>query len=258
MQRRDFLKNGLKTGLLAGFGAVTWSVFLPNATANAVAALRPPGAASEGDFLKTCIKCGECVRVCPYDTLRLAGLKDPAAIGTPYFIARDIPCYMCQDVPCVEVCPTNALSPSRLQTDGKMDINKAKMGVAVVDDKSCIAYWGIQCDACYRACPLLGKAIKIEYAQNQRTGKHAFLLPSVDPDFCTGCGLCEKACVTKKAAIRVLPLDLVRGEVGEHYVKGWDKNDEARLLGAGKESSRSKSQKSVIRSLNDAEDLLDD
>jgi ferredoxin-type protein NapG len=33
------------------------------------------------------------------------------------------------------------------------------MGVAVVDDSSCIAFWGIQCDACYRACPLLGEAI---------------------------------------------------------------------------------------------------
>ncbi len=61
----------------------------------------------------------------------------------------------------------------------ELDINKAQMGVAVIDDNSCIAFWGIQCDACYRACPLLGQAISIEYSKNERTGKHAFLKPVV-------------------------------------------------------------------------------
>ncbi len=55
-------------------------------------------------------------------------------------------------------------------------------------------------DACHRACPLLDEAIKLVYDRNSRTGKHAFLKPVVNPDICTGCGLCEKACVTKKPA----------------------------------------------------------
>ena len=61
---------------------------------------------------------------------------------------------MCTDIPCVPVCPTNALDIKSVKNkDNKLDISKAKMGVAVIDSSSCIAYWGIQCDACYRVCP---------------------------------------------------------------------------------------------------------
>ena len=35
-------------------------------------AIRPPGALDEEDFLAACVRCGLCVRDCPYDTLRLA------------------------------------------------------------------------------------------------------------------------------------------------------------------------------------------
>jgi ferredoxin-type protein NapG len=194
--------------------------------------LRPPGAIKEQDFLKTCIKCGMCVEACPYDTLRLAKPGDNRPLGTPYFIPREIPCYMCTDIPCVPVCPTGALDQESVSTNGKLDINIADMGVAVVDTKNCIAYWGIQCDACYRACPLLDKAIYLQYDKNDRTGKHAFLKPIVNVDYCTGCGLCERACVTEKAAIFVLPREVALGKVGDHYIKGWDKKDEARLKDA--------------------------
>ncbi len=105
----------------------------------------------------------------------------------------------------------------------------SKMGVAVIDSDQCIAFWGIQCDACYRACPLLGSAIVIDYSKNDRTGKHAYLAPRVVGDVCTGCGLCEKACVTEKASIRVLPLEVAKGKAGKNYIKGWEENDEARL-----------------------------
>jgi ferredoxin-type protein NapG len=98
-----------------------------------------------------------------------------------------------------------------------------------VDPNSCIAFWGIQCDACYRACPLMDEAIKLEYDRNSRTGKHAFLKPVVDMDACTGCGLCEKACVTEKPAIFVLPRKIALGKPGAHYVKGWDKKDQQRV-----------------------------
>jgi ferredoxin-type protein NapG len=46
---------------------------------------------------------------------------------------------------------------------------------------------------------------------------------------CTGCGLCERACVTEKAAIHVLPLEIAKGAIGGHYIKGWDASDEKRL-----------------------------
>jgi ferredoxin-type protein NapG len=46
-------------------------------------------------------------------------------------------------------------------------------------------------------------------------------VPLVHSDACTGCGICEQACPTQKAAIRVLQPDLVQGQIGDHYRLGW-------------------------------------
>ena len=249
-ERRKFILNMARGVGLASLGGLVWSAYVDEVTANKLM-LRPPAALKEEDFLKTCIKCGLCVEACPFDTLKLAKPGDNKPLGTPYFEPRDIPCYMCTDIPCVPVCPTVALDQKSVTTDGKLDINIARMGTAVVDTKNCIAYWGIQCDACYRACPLLDKAIHLEYSKNARTGKHAFLKPIVDSDYCTGCGLCERACVTKKAAIFVLPREVALGAVGDHYIKGWDKADEKRLQNAEAETTTTKiSEKSAMDSLN--------
>ena len=257
--RRKFILTIARGIGLSAIGALTWSAYIEETKA-APLLLRPPGAREESEFLKACIKCGLCVEACPYDTLKLAALGDNAPIGTPYFTPRDIPCYMCEDIPCVPVCPTTALdvtSVSKVE-DGKsvLDINSAKMGTAVIDANSCIAFWGIQCDACYRACPLLDVAITVEYERNDRTGKHAFLKPVVHVDACTGCGMCERACVTEKAAIYVLPVEVAQGRAGAHYVRGWDREDQKRVAEAKGETTTTKlSEKSVLDSLNDTEGL---
>ena len=248
--RRKFLLKMARGVGLAALGGLVWSAYVDEATANKLI-LRPPAALDEDQFLKTCIRCGLCVEACPFDTLKLAAPGDHKPLGTPFFEPRQIPCYMCTDIPCVPVCPTGALDEKSVTTNGELDINLAQMGTAVVDTKNCIAFWGIQCDACYRACPLLDKAIYLEYSKNERTGKHAFLKPIVDSDFCTGCGLCERACVTKKAAITVLPRDIVLGEVDDHYIKGWDKADEKRLENATTQINTTKiSEKSAMDNLN--------
>ncbi|MGB0989307.1 ferredoxin-type protein NapG [Arcobacter sp. F155] len=256
--RRRFFLNIARAFGLATLGALTWSAYVDEVTASQLT-LRPPAALDEEDFLKTCIKCGMCVEACPYDTLKLAKPGDNKPLGTPYFTPRDIPCYMCPDIPCVPVCPTDALDITKVSKNNKLDINMADMGVAVVDSKNCIAFWGIQCDACYRACPILGEAITIEYTKNERTGKHAFMKPVVNSDYCTGCGLCEKACVTEKAAIFVLPREVALGKVGDYYIKGWDKADEKRLENVTSEITKTDiSERKAVDSLNDMEGLLDD
>lgn len=254
--RRRFFLNIARAFGLATLGALTWSAYVDEVTASQLT-LRPPAALDEEDFLKTCIKCGMCVEACPYDTLKLAKPGDNKPLGTPYFTPRDIPCYMCPDIPCVPVCPTDALDITKVSKNNKLDINMADMGVAVVDSKNCIAFWGIQCDACYRACPILGEAITIEYTKNERTGKHAFMKPVVNSDYCTGCGLCEKACVTEKAAIYVLPREVALGKAGDYYIKGWDKKDEKRLENASEiKTTTELSKKSAVDSLNSGlEDL---
>ena len=186
------------------------------------ATLRPPGALDDRAFEAACVRCGLCVRACPYKTLKLAEIGDGPAIGTPYFVARDVPCEMCDDIPCVKACPTGALTKSLTEID------KAKMGVAsLVGRETCLNMLGLRCDVCYRVCPAIDKAITLERTHNARTDKHAIFEPVVHADACTGCGKCEKSCVLEVAAIKVLPVALAKGEIGAHYRLGWEEKKKA-------------------------------
>lgn len=259
-ERRKFFLTIARAVGIAGLGGLVWTAYIDEVTASELT-LRPPGALKEKDFLAACIKCGMCVEACPFHTLRLAAPGDNKPLGTPYYIAREIPCYMCTDIPCVPVCPSGALDITKVSTNGALDINKARMGLAVIDVKNCIAFWGIQCDACYRACPLLDQAIKLEYEKNERTGKHAYLKPIVESDFCTGCGLCEKACVTEKPAIFVLPREVAMGKVGDHYIKGWDEADDKRVGNVEEVAPADievKTEQSTLNKLDADEELFND
>ena len=260
--RRDAIKSMFQGAGYLALGGMFWGEMLENASASPLS-LRPPGALPENEFTKACIKCGVCVEACPYDTLKLAQSGENRVVGTPYFEPRKMPCYMCTDIPCVPVCPSGALDVnlvSLLNEETKkqeLDINKSLMGLAVVHKESCVAFWGIQCDACYRACPLMGEAISLEYDKNERTGKHAYLKPVVNGNACTGCGLCEHACITEQPAIKVFPVDLVTGKVGNHYIKGWDKEDEKRLNEVKSTRTDNEDVSSAMDYLND-DDLFED
>ncbi|MBL8484102.1 MAG: ferredoxin-type protein NapG [Rhodocyclaceae bacterium] len=185
-------------------------------------ALRPPGALAENDFLGACIRCGLCVRDCPYDTLRLADPADQVAAGTPYFQARKVACEMCEDIPCVKACPTAALDHTL------KDIAQARMGLAVlVDQETCLNFLGLRCDVCYRVCPVIDRAITLTRRHNERSDRHAMLIPTVHSEACTGCGKCEKSCVLEEAAIKVFPIALAKGMLGRHYRKGWEEEAKA-------------------------------
>lgn len=219
--RRQFLLSS--AAKLAGFGLLGAGLSLqgPRASALGAQALRPPGALPEENFLSACVRCGLCVRDCPYDILHLAQVGEAAPLGTPYFTARQGPCEMCEDIPCIAPCPTGALKPLA-------DIKQAQMGLAVlVDQENCIAFLGLRCEVCFNVCPIRGEAISLEYRHNQRTGKHALFIPVVHSDACTGCGKCEQACVLEEAAIKVLPEHLAKGAGGEHYRLGWEEKRKA-------------------------------
>ena len=222
INRRNLLQGAASAGtaaLVAGGAAV----LSKPALARPAQAIRPPGALAEREFLAACVRCGLCVRDCPYKTLKLAELGDNVATGTPYFEARDIPCEMCEDIPCVVACPTGALDRSLT------DIGKAKMGLAVlIDQENCLNFLGLRCDVCYRVCPVIDKAITLERMHNPRSDRHAMLLPTVHSEHCTGCGKCEKACVLPgESAIKVLPIKLAQGSKAEHYLRGWEEKEAA-------------------------------
>jgi ferredoxin-type protein NapG len=216
LSRRDFLTGALRGRnlTLAAAGGMVWSHVLTKSR-GAEAQLRPPGAREEADLLGTCIKCGQCVEACPFDTLSLATVEQEQATGVPYFEPRRTPCYMCEAPPCIDACPTDALIEGT-------PIEEARMGLAVlIDHESCLALQGLRCEVCYRACPLMGRAIELDFRPQERTGKHAFFLPVVNSENCTGCGKCEHACILEEAAIKVLPRDVAKGKLGEHYRFGW-------------------------------------
>lgn len=163
--------------------------------------LRPPGALEEGEFLKKCLRCGRCAHVCPYEAVRMGRLKHGLAIGTPVIVPREVPCYLCADLPCVKACPSAALDPEL------SDPLKVRMGTAVITERQeCLSLKGLRCEVCYRACPAIDKALTIENYLNVRTGRHAIFEPVVHKKHCTGCGICEKACVLGRPAIVVQPL----------------------------------------------------
>ena len=218
--RRRFLADTARAACGVGILGLGLGVLAKQARSVPARALRPPGARPGKAFLAACVRCGLCVRDCPYDTLRLTRLGEDMAVGTPYFTAREVPCEMCEDIPCVAACPTAALDPELT------NIDDARMGLAVlVDQETCLNFLGLRCDVCYRVCPLMGKAITLELSQNTRTRKHAMFVPTTHSDHCTGCGKCERACVLEEAAIKVLPLALAKGRRGKHYRLGWKEKE---------------------------------
>lgn len=214
--RRRFMAKIARTAGGVGVFSMALGLFTGQARSLPAIALRPPGALKEDDFLAACVRCGLCVRDCPYPTLKLSGFGEDVPVGTPYFIARRAPCEMCDDIPCVKACPTEALNPELT------NIDDSDMGLAVlIDEETCLNFNGLRCDVCYRVCPLLGEAITLERRKNERTQKHAMFIPTVQSDKCTGCGKCERSCVLEKAAIRILPRHLAKGQIGDHYRLGW-------------------------------------
>lgn len=222
VSRRQFLTDTLKTACAVGLLGAGIGLYSKQSRALPPLAIRPPGALAEEDFQGACIRCGLCVRDCPPQILELAKPESSVATGTPYFVARKLPCEMCVDIPCVKACPTGALDHQLT------DIAKSRMGLAVlIDHETCLNFLGLRCDVCYRVCPLIDKAITLETVHNQRTTSHAMFLPTVHSDACTGCGKCEKACVLDEAAIRVYPIKLAKGELGSHYQLGWEEKKKA-------------------------------
>lgn len=217
--RRRFLQRAAGAAGCAALAGLGLGAYVRQTRALPAHALRPPGALPEERFGAACLRCGLCVRDCPFGTLRLAELGDGVVTGTPYFVAREVPCEMCPQIHCVKACPSGALDP-KLE-----DIDRARMGLAVlVDHENCLNWQGLRCEVCYRVCPLMGKAITLELRHNERTARHAMFIPTVHAEHCTGCGKCEKACVLDEAAIKVLPLAQARGSLGGHYRLGWKEN----------------------------------
>lgn len=164
--------------------------------------IRPPGAHDEREFLKRCIRCGLCMKVCPTNALHPTGLEAGLeGVWSPVLVPRVGYCeYNCNL--CGRVCPTGAIQ--YLKLDKKQ---QTKIGLATVDQSRCLPHaYQRECLICEEHCPIPTKAIFfVPKEVHLRDGKTLTLKqPFVDPNRCIGCGICENVCVFKdRPAIRV-------------------------------------------------------
>ncbi|MEZ4409461.1 MAG: 4Fe-4S binding protein [Polyangiales bacterium] len=162
--------------------------------------IRPPGSMPERDFLERCIRCAECMKVCPNNALHPAFLESGVeGFWTPILIPRIGYCEpTC--VLCGQVCPTGAIQKiSEVQKlgDPVRHIEPIKIGTAFYDHGRCLPWsMATPCIVCEEFCPTSPKAIWVEEVDApDRNGRMVHLQrPHVDPQLCIGCGACEKVC----------------------------------------------------------------
>ncbi|MCK9375464.1 MAG: 4Fe-4S binding protein [Syntrophobacterales bacterium] len=128
--------------------------------------IRPPGALDEDRFLARCIRCGQCMRICPGNIIQPALLEAGVqGLWTPavnYRIGRSGCLPNC--VACGQVCPTAAIRPLSLdEKQGAGDFavqGPIRMGTAFVDRTRCLP-WAMDrpCLVCHELCPVSPKAI---------------------------------------------------------------------------------------------------
>ena len=164
--------------------------------------LRPPGSVDEEFFLARCIRCGECMKVCPNSALQpaltQAGIE---GLWTPVLVPRigycETSCVLCS-----QVCPTGAIweiTPKEKgwSVDVGSESKSIRLGTAFYDRGRCLPWaMATDCIVCEEWCPTSPKAIYFrpgevfDSAGNPRQVKQPYL----DPSKCVGCGACEKAC----------------------------------------------------------------
>jgi len=165
--------------------------------------VRPPGALDEKNFLARCIRCGECMKVCPnnalHPTLREAGLE---GLWTPVLVPRIGYCEP-SCVFCGQVCPTGAIweiTQAEKAWVGQATDKGAKpvrIGTAFYDRGRCLP-WSMarECIVCEEWCPTSPKAIYLRPVEvvDAKGEIKQVRQPYVDPERCVGCGACEFAC----------------------------------------------------------------
>ena len=155
--------------------------------------IRPPGSLGEDDFLARCLRCGECMKVCPTNGLHPAWLEGGlVGLWSPVFKMKLGYCeYEC--TLCLQVCPTQAIQ--KLSVEEKQ---KVKVGLAFIDKNRCLPFaLARTCIVCEEHCPTPKKAIwfeEVTVTSNELGEKTIVKQPHINPDLCLGCGICENKC----------------------------------------------------------------
>ena len=175
LSRRGFIASFLSGAVaipivrLAGLTGPNWQPSV----------IRPPGSLAEADFLSRCLKCGQCMRICPTNIIHPASLESGLeGLWSPVLNFR-IGTSGCQlnCIACSHICPTAAIRPISLDEKlGKGQFTQAgpiRLGTAFVDRGRCLP-WAMDrpCIVCQENCPVSPKAIFTrEYFSTVREGE---------------------------------------------------------------------------------------
>jgi polyferredoxin len=201
--------------------------------------IRPPGSVPEKEFLDRCIRCAECMKVCPNNALHPAFFEAGVeGIWTPILIPRIGYCEP-SCVLCGQVCPTGAIQ--KITEEQKLGVGQKaiSIGTAFYDLGRCLP-WAMStpCIVCEEFCPTSPKAIWVEEADVPRRLPMAqadgappkmdtvhVQRPHVDPSLCIGCGACEKVCpVQDKPAVYVTSVGESRSKTNVILLENSDYN----------------------------------
>jgi len=203
----DFSRRGFLYSLAGGLGVGFLALRTPFALKQSKHPLiRPPGAIPETEFLRTCIRCGECMKSCLTNTLQPCLWESGfSGLWTPKMDPRLAPCDQNCNV-CGKVCPTQAIRSLSLE-----EKTHAKVGTAVLRKEMCLVWAQNKiCLICDEICPY--NAIVFRPVEGYRR-------PVVVASKCNGCGFCEQRCpVQGESAIVVVPNGEIRLKDGS-YIK---------------------------------------
>jgi ferredoxin len=211
-----------RRGVLAGLGAASMvgaGVSLATGNQSGEPPIRPPGSVPEDKFLQLCIRCGQCIKVCPNNVLQPAGFEYGFnGLWTPRVVADWSGCEPTCDN-CGRVCPTGAVRALSLQ-----EKQAARIGLALVDRKTCLPYAGRgTCQLCVDECRMAGynaiEFLRVGGEVNEKgepVEDSGYLAPVVREDRCVGCGLCQMRCHAINVKVqKLLPHSAIRVAAGE-------------------------------------------
>jgi len=214
-EKRRFEFNPSRRGLIfSAVGGFATALAAGSASATKTrhgTLLRPPGSLEESDFLDACLRCGECMKVCPTNALQPARLEAGIeGMFTPVLVPRVGGCEEQCNL-CGQVCPTGAIR--KLPIEEKQF---AVIGNATIERNLCIAWEQLKvCLICDEVCPF--DAVEFKMVTDE---KGTLQRPFVVEDKCVGCGQCEMGCpVNGPAAIHVTPINETRKNTGSYITE---------------------------------------
>lgn len=138
-----------------------------NFNKNAQNDIRPPWAKAEKQFIDSCSRCGDCIKVCPENIIA------QGSGGFPVIDFRQGECTFCHQ--CVDICQEDVFNKN----------TKPWHIVANIKD-NCLSKIGVICQSCADVCD--NRAIEFSL----QVGGIPNINLSIDQ--CSGCGACVSIC----------------------------------------------------------------